>query len=91
MQVALRAGRRGGGGAAARRADGGVSRLQGHGAADHQVIARRALRLPRPRAATSHTGPGARLHGQLLVRTTLYSPVRAGNIQNYSNAAVLVV
>lgn len=55
-----------GGGAAARRADGGVPRLQGHGAADHQVVARRALGRARPRAASPHAGPRARLHRRLL-------------------------
>lgn len=71
-QSAVRSQRDGrvGGGASARRADGGVPRLQGDGAADHQVVARVSLRVPRPRAAASHAGPRARLHRQLLMPST---------------------
>ncbi|XP_045512124.1 protein spire homolog 2 isoform X4 [Pieris brassicae] len=46
---------------AARRADGRVPRLQGAGAADHQVVSRLSLGGARPRPAAPHAGPGALL------------------------------
>lgn len=56
-----------GGGTSARSANGGVPRLQGDGAADHQVVACLAVGVAGPGSAPSHPRPGARLHGWLLI------------------------
>lgn len=67
-----------------------MPRLQGHGAADHQVVASFALGVARPRPAAPHAGPGARLHGRLLVRATQHPPVvRPHPTSTYTEAVQL--
>lgn len=58
------------GGASPWGSDGGLPRLQGDGAADHQVVSRLPFCLTRPSSAPPHTGPGSCLHRRLLVRAT---------------------